>query len=62
MADHLRSGRGFCLIRFGADAAFWHDPGHRQCSGRPFTLTLTLIDGGHAVFGCAIIGAVLTLF
>ena len=28
--------------------------------GRPFTLTL--IDGGYAIFGCAIIGAVLTLF
>ena len=27
--------------------------------GRPFTLTL--IDGGYAVFGCGIIGAVLTL-
>lgn len=27
---------------------------------RPFKLTL--IDGGYAVFGCAIIGAVLTLF
>ncbi|NCM98168.1 MAG: DUF1761 domain-containing protein, partial [Rhodobacterales bacterium] len=45
--------------RFGADAAFWHDPGHRQCSGRPFTLTL--IDGGYAIFGCGLIGAVLTL-
>lgn len=28
--------------------------------GRPFKLTL--IDGGYATFGCAIIGAVLTLF
>ena len=28
--------------------------------GRPFRLTL--IDGGYATFGCAIIGAVLTLF
>lgn len=28
--------------------------------GRPFKLTL--IDGGYAVFGCAIIGLVLTLF
>lgn len=28
--------------------------------GRPFQLTL--IDGGYATFGCAIIGAVLTLF
>ncbi|MZR12051.1 DUF1761 family protein [Maritimibacter sp. DP07] len=28
--------------------------------GRPFLLTV--IDGGYAVFGCAIIGAVLTLF
>lgn len=28
--------------------------------GRPFTLTV--IDGGYATFGCAIIGAVLTLF
>ena len=28
--------------------------------GRP--LKLTLIDGGYATFGCAIIGAVLTLF
>ncbi|MGQ0609699.1 MAG: DUF1761 domain-containing protein [Paracoccaceae bacterium] len=28
--------------------------------GRPFSLTL--IDGGYAVFGCAIIGAVLALF
>lgn len=27
---------------------------------KPFTLTL--IDGGYAVFGCAIIGAILTLF
>jgi len=27
---------------------------------RPFRLTL--IDGGYATFGCAIIGAVLTLF
>ncbi|KPP89228.1 MAG: Protein of unknown function (DUF1761) [Rhodobacteraceae bacterium HLUCCA08] len=27
---------------------------------KPFTLTL--IDGGYAVFGCAIIGVVLTLF
>lgn len=29
-------------------------------SGRPFKLTL--IDGGYATFGCAIIGAILTLF
>mgnify|MGYP003637859280 FL=1 len=29
-------------------------------AGRPFVLTL--IDGGYAVFGCAIIGAILTLF
>ncbi|MCX7558216.1 DUF1761 domain-containing protein [Sulfitobacter sp. F26204] len=29
-------------------------------SGRPFKLTL--IDGGYATFGCAIIGLVLTLF
>ena len=28
--------------------------------GRPFKLTL--IDGGYATFGCAIIGAILTLF
>ncbi len=28
--------------------------------GRPFTLTL--IDGGYATFGCAIMGLVLTLF
>ena len=28
--------------------------------GRPFTLTL--IDGGYAIFGCGLIGAVLTLF
>jgi len=28
--------------------------------GRPFKLTL--IDGGYATFGCAIMGAVLTLF
>ena len=28
--------------------------------GRPFKLTL--IDGGYATFGCAVIGAVLTLF
>ena len=28
--------------------------------GRPFRLTL--IDGGYAVFGCAIIGAILMLF
>lgn len=28
--------------------------------GRPFSLTL--IDGGYATFGCAIIGAVLALF
>lgn len=28
--------------------------------GRPFSLTL--IDGGYATFGCAIIGTVLTLF
>jgi len=28
--------------------------------GRPFSLTV--IDGGYAVFGCAIIGAILTLF
>jgi len=28
--------------------------------GRPFKLTL--IDGGYAAFGCAVIGAVLTLF
>jgi hypothetical protein len=28
--------------------------------GRPFKLTL--MDGGYATFGCAIIGAVLTLF
>ena len=28
--------------------------------GRPFKLTL--IDGGYAVFGCAVIGAVLNLF
>ena len=28
--------------------------------GRPFKLTI--IDGGYAVFGCAIIGAILTLF
>ncbi|MDN5787915.1 DUF1761 domain-containing protein [Pseudorhodobacter sp.] len=27
---------------------------------RPFTLTL--IDGGYAVFGCGLIGAILTLF
>jgi len=27
--------------------------------GRPFTLTL--IDGGYAIFGCGLIGAVLTL-
>ena len=29
-------------------------------ASRPFVLTL--IDGGYAVFGCAIIGAILTLF
>jgi len=29
-------------------------------AGRPFRLTL--IDGGYAVFGCTVIGAVLTLF
>ena len=29
-------------------------------AGRPFKLTV--IDGGYAVFGCAVIGAVLTLF
>ncbi|PVA07634.1 DUF1761 domain-containing protein [Thalassorhabdomicrobium marinisediminis] len=29
-------------------------------TGRPFKLTL--IDGGYATFGCAVIGAVLTLF
>ena len=29
-------------------------------AGRPFKLTL--IDGGYATFGCAVIGAVLTLF
>ena len=29
-------------------------------TGRPFRLTL--IDGGYATFGCAVIGAVLTLF
>lgn len=29
-------------------------------AGRPFRLTM--IDGGYAIFGCAIIGAVLTLF
>lgn len=28
--------------------------------GRPFKLTI--IDGGYAIFGCAIIGAVLSLF